>query len=395
MKIAVDISSVNPLRTGIGIYTLELTRELVKHTEHDFTLMFNSYRQPVPAITNYQAPNVTMRARRIPGPFLLRAWQRVNWPAVESLTGPFDVFHSPATYVPAQRHGARVTTVHDLSFLDPNTIGEPLGGQYLKWIVENRLRHMDAILTINSQTRDELRDILIKQLGSDSDLPHLILSPLGIHQKFFQPTPPEEIMRVRRSLGIPRRYMLHVGTLEPRKNLPTLVRALAHAIEADSSFPSLVLVGGKGWGDQPDAELVEMLTRAGRLYQVGYIDQDDLPALYHGADLLVAPSILEGFGLPTAEAMAGGTPVVCSNTCGVLEFVGPDAALTFDPMDEATLLKHILMLSRDRHLCREFAERGRRAAEKLSWAACANVTIGAYHAAYERALNRRPKEMSR
>ncbi len=106
MRIGIDISSATPGRTGIGTYTYELVRRLVRCRDHDWVLLFNSLRQTPPDLPEFRAPNVKVLRRRLPGPLLLKGWQHLDLPDVESLTGgPVDLFHSPSTYVPPQRRG--------------------------------------------------------------------------------------------------------------------------------------------------------------------------------------------------------------------------------------------------------------------------------------------------
>jgi glycosyltransferase involved in cell wall biosynthesis len=183
---------------------------------------------------------------------------------------------------------------------------------------------------------------------------------------------------VRERYGLPERYVLFVGTIEPRKNLTRLLHAF-EALHADGLCDALVIVGKRGWlyGDF-FAELERSSVRDAVLYP-GYVPDESLPAIYAGARILAFPSLYEGFGLPALEAMACGTPVACSGTSALPEVVG-DAALTFDPTSQDAIIEALRQLLRDADLRGELVQRGFERAARFSWDRVAAETQAVYDA---------------
>ncbi|HUW10077.1 MAG TPA: glycosyltransferase family 1 protein, partial [Anaerolineae bacterium] len=173
----------------------------------------------------------------------------------------------------------------------------------------------------------------------------------------------------------PVRYVVHVGTIEPRKNLVRLVNAIQ---QVRGSLPEigLVIVGKKGWLYGEFYELVAGLP-AEAVISLGYVSDEDLPAVYGGAALCAVPSLYEGFGLPVLEAMACGTPVVCSHTSSLPE-VGGDAPAYFDPEDTDAMAEVMRRALEDRQLQREMSEKGLAQAASFSWERAAQETMKVY-----------------
>lgn len=365
-----DISSAVPSRTGIGTYTLELARRLVRQTEHEFVLLFNSLRQPPPECPEFHATNVSFLRRKIPGPLLLKAWQHLNAPAIDRLTaGPVDVFHSPATYIPPQRAGARVTTIHDLDFLEYETDPAPLGNDYYRATLGRRLFEMDAVIAVSERTAGEIRRFA-ENLGKTPPAIHVV--PHGLDERFLSPPMESAIQEARRRYELPNRYILSVGG-GPRKNLKCLLEAWRNLPGSIKATYTLVLAGldemeKRGIAAKSDPTVAPR----------GYIVQDDLPALYHGADLFVFPSRAEGFGLPLIEALACGVPAICSTEVAAVDLIPPGIAETFRP-DDPGALGEILerLLTAESHRS-QMSERGLAAAAEFSWEKCANKTLRVY-----------------
>lgn len=360
MRIGIDISSITAMRTGIGCYTYELTRRLLRCEKHQFVLFFNSLRNPLPDFPELHNANVTVRHFRIPGPLLLKSWQYINRPHIEWFVGPVDVFHSPATYVPPQRTGMSVTTVHDLYFDAKPGDTSWLGGKYLRWVLRNRLSNSEGLIAVSSLTANSLRT----SLGTPH--PDIAVIAHGIDDRFFAPVEAQQIRAVHNRYAIPDRYILHVGTHEPRKNIETLVKA--HQIATGSSgrtVPPLVLAGAHG--TNPGSE---------RVFCPGFVADADLPALYAGAELFVYPSHLEGFGLPVLEAMAQRVPVICSHNVGALEFLPADSAIVVDPASPPSIADAI---SRCLEMPMETRARmvaaTREIVNRMTWDLCAQLTL--------------------
>jgi glycosyltransferase involved in cell wall biosynthesis len=202
----------------------------------------------------------------------------------------------------------------------------------------------------------------------------------------FQPQPPEAVEAVRTRYGLPERYLLSVGTIEPRKNLTRLLEAF-EALHAEGLTDALVVVGGRGWlYDDFFARLERSPAREAVLFP-GYVPDADLPPIYAGAQALAFPSLYEGFGLPVLEAMACGAPVACSNTSSLPEVAG-DAALLFDPHDVTAITQALHRLLSDDTLHADLQQRGRGRAATFSWDRVAAETEAVYNIVSDALLTR-------
>jgi alpha-1,3-rhamnosyl/mannosyltransferase len=377
VKIGIDISSITSRRTGIGTYTCELVRCLLRNANDEFVLLFNSLRQPLPHLVELRRANAMLKRHRIPGPALLYAWKFLNWPNIESLIGEIDLFHAPGTYMAPQRTGKRVATVHDLSFLDPEIEVDTLGGKYLKWVCEHRLPEMDLVLVNSPFTRREVEKYLDTLCAAGSKRPKTAVTPLGVDSRFFHRIPVPGIEKVKKRASLPPKYILSVGTLECRKNFEVLLRQYSKLTLRNHPPPPLVIVGRPDGCASRIQETIVSLKLQNKVMITGYIGLNDLPAVYQGASLFVFPSKLEGFGLPVLEAMASRVPVVSSCRVGVLELL-PDALVEkFDPAEEESLglsmLDGIAAIQNTARL-----EKAGECAAEFTWQRCADLTMAAY-----------------
>ncbi len=194
--------------------------------------------------------------------------------------------------------------------------------------------------------------------------------------KEFRPTSKPEVDRVRAVYDIQRPYLFMMGTLEPRKNHATALQALAR-LKATGDSHQLVVAGGKGWLFEPVRAQVVELGLENDVIFTGYVPQEDVPALYTGADCVMMPSLYEGFGFPVLEAMACGTPVVCSDASSLPEIAG-DAALLVAPTDDEALATNVRRVLDDAELAASLVKRGLERAAQFSWNECTRQTADLY-----------------
>jgi len=187
-------------------------------------------------------------------------------------------------------------------------------------------------------------------------------------------------MAFRRQKGLPQEFLLHVGTLEPRKNLALLLRAYARLRAAGGDQPPLILAGAKGWMWESLFSQVEHLGIGDSVHFQGYVSSEELPLWYNAAACFVYPSLCEGFGLPPLEAMACGTPVVSSNAASLPEVVG-NAGLLLDPLDEEGWSHEMARVLSGAELRKELADRGQDRARRFSWGRAAEETVDVYRCA--------------
>jgi glycosyltransferase involved in cell wall biosynthesis len=285
-------------------------------------------------------------------PWLYETWLRFGWPKVEHATGPVDVAHATGL-VPCPSDAPLVVTLHDLAFLhDPSQFSRHGVRVFTDSLARIR-RDADLVLCSSQATLDD-----VSFAGIEAD--RLRLVPLGVE---VDPASPTDIGRVRQLYRLPERYLLFVGTVEPRKNLRGLVAAVALLEEP---LP-LVVAGATGWGDigldaNSDARFL------------GFVPSDDLNALYAGAEVFCYPSEREGYGLPVLEAMAQGVPVVTSSGTATEETAG-SAAVLVDPMDPGDIARGITE-ARSRRA--ELSAKGLARAHRRTWAKTAQLTVAAY-----------------
>ncbi|HEX6401365.1 MAG TPA: glycosyltransferase family 1 protein, partial [Actinomycetota bacterium] len=246
-------------------------------------------------------------------------------PSLDATFPGVGLFHATDHLLPRLRSARSVFTLHDLAFVHFPQHFTPRNRMYLRTMVPRFLERADRVIVVSEHTREDV----VAQYGLDPARVHVV--PEGVDPRFRPDPDPSAIETVRRRYGLPPRTILYVGTIQPRKNLTTLVDAFAR-IRARHPDAGLVIAGAKGWLYEPflrrlrDPDIGPSVVLAGRVAEA------DLPALFAAAELFVYPSLFEGFGLPPLEAMASGTPVVCSDATSLPEVVG-DAGLLVPPLD--------------------------------------------------------------
>ena len=272
---------------------------------------------------------------------------------------------------PRIRQPALVTTVHDISFrLFPQWFS--LKDRLLLDLgLRSTLRVAKQVLAVSACTREAIAEAY-NYPRDQIAVTHNALPP------GFAPPTPEETREVLGRHEVQPPYVLFVGVLQPRKNLPRTIRAFSEARRQGDLDHRLVLVGKRGWRG---AETEAAIDAAGDdLQPLGYVSDDDLPALYAGADALLFPSLYEGFGIPVLEAFACGTPVITSNVSALPEVAG-DAAMLVDPIDERQICDALLRLLDDAALREELVRRGRDRLAQFVRCKTARVTLDAYRRA--------------
>ncbi|HEU0164234.1 MAG TPA: glycosyltransferase family 1 protein, partial [Thermomicrobiales bacterium] len=295
------------------------------------------------------------------------AWEQTVLPAAAIAKG-VDVLHGPLSVVPAIPGFRKVVTVHDLAFVRyPEQIARSRRA-YLVAGTRLGARIADRIIAVSTKTADDLMAWL------DVPADRIMVIPLAPSPKVSRLIG-DALERFKVTMGLQRPYLLAVGTLEPRKNLPFLLDAFA-AVK-DTIPHDLVLVGPEGWLNGPFRERLERLKLGDRVRLTGFVSDEDLGAWYSGADLFAFPSIYEGFGLPTVEAMSCGAPVLTSSSSCFPEVVG-DAGVMVAPDDRAGWSEAIVRILRDAVLRDDLRARGLARAAGFSWERTAAQTYDIY-----------------
>jgi glycosyltransferase involved in cell wall biosynthesis len=370
VHVCLDIQSAITQRAGVGRYTKLLVEHLAMHPPADTSLglfYFDFQRKGVP----FAPAGATQRACRwMPGRIAQMAWKSCSWPPFNWFAGAADVYHFPNFIRPPLSHGASVVTIHDLAFLRlPETI-EERNLAYLQAHIRNTVQRANAIITVSRFTAQEAQELL--------QVPAARLHPIhsGLDPSLHVPAE-TEVRDLRRRLNLPRPYLLTVGTLEPRKNLPFLLEVYERLERVDVD---LVIAGRRGWKYEPILTRLERSPRRPHIHLVEDLGEQDLPALYGGAELFVLPSLYEGFGFPPLESMACGTPAVVSSG-GSLPEVCAEAAVVMEDFDADRWAQEIRGLLEAPGRLDALRQRGFAHARTFSWAETARQTWQVYQAA--------------
>lgn len=352
---------------GIARYMLHLLRELGA-AANDFQLELYS-TEPLAATL---FPGEIIHHTRLPAhkPLARIFWEQTVF-ALDLLQKNYALLHSLAYVAPVLNHTPGVVTLYDLSFYLYPQYFRPFHRLYLQWGTRYSARRARRVITISASTkRDAVRLLHLDPGRIDVALP-------GVDAEFFQDVDAPMLEQFRRTKNLPGQFVLFVGTREPRKNIPSLLRAFALA-KRQLGFPHrLVLAGGRGW---MDADITRVLQETGLTNDVimpGFVPHAELPLWYRAADVFVYPSQYEGFGMPALEALACGTPVITSNISSLPEAVG-DAGLLIEPTSPAEIADALVRLLNNASLRAELKQRGLEHARQFTWARCAATTAQTY-----------------
>jgi glycosyltransferase involved in cell wall biosynthesis len=367
MRIGIDTSALPPNPVGAGNYIIQLVRTLAAlESKHQFTIFAQQNRREL--IGNLAGkvdwvvvPNMSPAVRLV--------WEQARLPALVKRSA-VDLLHSLHYTRPAIMPCKSVVTFHDMTFFLFPELHTRAKRIFFPFAIRQSARHADALVTISDNTR---RDA-IRILGIPPE--RIFSTPLGISEDFRPIDDPARLEEGRRLYQLPAEFILYVGLIEPRKNVPLLLRAYARLVKQGDP-PPLVLVGRKGWMYEQVFQLVEQLNLKERVHFEGYIPAENLPIVYNLAQLFVYPSTYEGFGFPPLEAMACGTPVITTAISAMQDNVGA-AGLLIPPQDEAALTQAIATLLSDQPLRERLSLAGRQRAAEFTWERTAEQTLKVY-----------------
>lgn len=369
MRIAVNLLPLRAQLAGAGNYTQNILRALVERDAANEYIFFLA-----PRAENHFAfvnSKITRVRAALPDSILARI-------AYEQFVLPFqlvhykiDVLFTPSVAVPLFWRGKKVTVIYDM-IAEHRAVTKypPLRNAYVKAMSRYAAQHSDAIITISENSRREIA--AFARVPSEK----IFLAPPATHLQ--RVTDVETLARVRETYRLPERFILYLGTLEPGKNLPRLVQAFTQLKRAHPELEHhLVLAGAQGWGVRALENEIQNSDATG-FHLVGFVENDDLAALYSLADVFVYPSLYEGFGMPPLEAMACGTPVIVSNVSALPQvlgdlWTGQMAGLMVAPDDVGAWANAMARVLTDNALAERLRALGMARAREFSWTRSAEI----------------------
>jgi glycosyltransferase involved in cell wall biosynthesis len=366
--IYIDVSCAVHGKAGLSRYAASLANGLRPLLDGRLRLFQNSLgrRGPLPGWEGEPVAGVPYGYKPWRGMVLARSILPLP---MDGLVPDAALFHATEHLLPPLRHTPTVLTVHDLIYERFPQHHKRANHLYLSTAMPLFCRRARAILAISEATRGDL----VRLYGVDPARITVIPEAAAAH---FGPRTDEQIAAVRQRYGLPARYIVTVGTIEPRKNLSRLVDACGPLFR-DGLVDGLVVVGSRGWLYEDFFRHLEEAPWRDRVIFPGFVDDADLPAVYAGATVTAQPSLYEGFGLPVLEAMACGSPVCTSNVSSLPE-VGGDAARYFDPEDAESVTATLREVLIDMDVRGDMAQRGIRRAAEYSWERTARETLALY-----------------
>lgn len=359
-------------QAGVSKYTELLINNLARLDQTDqFVIYFgNGYRPESFAA----APNFRVRTSRLPTikPPVRIGWEQLLAPAI-LWQARLDLLHCPVNVVPLAAPCPLIVTIHDLGFMRYPERYRPAKRRYLQTMTRFSARRAAHIITDAESGRQEIIELLKVPPTKVTAIPLAV-------DRVFQPLDAGRVAQFRQEKKLPSRFVLYIGTLEPRKNLPLLLRGFARLRQEQPAAVAgveLVLGGAKGWLYDEIFQLVRELGLEAVSHFPGYIAEEELALWYNSAECFVYPSVYEGFGLPPLEAMACGCPVITSNVSSLPEVVG-QAGLTVAPQDEAGLSAALAQLLTDPIARATRREQGLAQARKFTWEETARRTLEIY-----------------
>ena len=364
-RVLLDATSIPPSRGGVARFLAGLTAGLhalgatvdvaVKREDVEFLAAgAPSHRY------HLVAPAVTRRPVRL-------AWEQVTLPRMATRLGS-EVVHSPHYTFPLVSRSARVVTLHDATFFSTPEAHSRLKGEFFRRWTTLAARRADALVAVSEATEREVV----------AHVPHVTapisVAYLGVDRTVFRPPTAEAVAALRSRLGFApdEPWIAFLGTIEPRKNVPALLRAARRLRAADPAFPRLVVSGSRGW----DADAGRLLDEGDpSVVEAGYLPLDELSALLGGAEVVAYPSLGEGFGLPVLEGMACGSAVLTTRRLSIPE-VGGDAVAYTEP-DEDSIARSLAALVADRAERERLAAAGAERSARFTWEECARRYLDA------------------
>jgi glycosyltransferase involved in cell wall biosynthesis len=374
MRIGIDIRSLMDRHySGVSEYTRNLLGELFRiDTENEYVLFYNSGRDLSGRIPRFDFPNVSTVNTRYPNKLFNNIMMRLlKWPKIDRLL-QVDLFFMPnIAFIALSKKCRRILTVHDLSFLRyPQSYSLKRRLWHRLMAVPSLFRKYDRLIAVSGHTKRDISALA----GIAPDRIKRVYSGIGGQYRPIKPRP-DELHVLWKKYGLPGRFILSLGTLEPRKNIDGLIAAFDR-LKKDGRYRDLHLVvaGATGWRSGPIRRAWQGAENRRQIHFIGYVDTADKPLLYNLAEVFAYLSFYEGFGFPPLEALRCGTPVVAANASSLPELIG-SSALLVDPFNIAEIEAALTETLKAGPAVRSRAGRGLSRARELDWSKTAREFV--------------------
>ena len=370
MKIAIDCRSSFPGRGGIGRYAENLGRRIPLLDQNNNYVILTTDRQKE-KICSYEK----VQQMQFPTGMIDPLWEQTCLPSILK-EHAINLYHNPCFSLPIAKEKLKlVTTIHDVVFREkPELVEEKLCAYLDRW-TQVACKIADAIITVSEYSKRQL----IRYYDVSPNKIEVIYN--GIDAKFKKASPMQCSIVCQR-YRLPEKFLLYLGSIEPKKNIERLLEAMQIIKEKHRDYP-LVIAGGKGSKQYDIENAIQKLKLKDSVLLIGYVDESDVVPLLSQANIFIYPSLYEGFGFPPLEAMACGTPTIVSNATSLPEIVG-SSALVFDAEDSQSLASAIERLLSDNQEYMALVWKGKSQAEKFRWEECARRTLDVYSKVMER-----------
>lgn len=352
MRVGIDIQTTLGNKTGFGFYVKNLVTNLKKLDHKNQYCLFEP---------DFEKDLST------PQRFIWDQWGVYQ----KAKNAKIDILHQPCFSAPLMYSGKIVITIHDLIALLYGSDITFFSRMYFGYWMPFTYSKASKIIAISEHTKNDIVKLL--RIPEEKIKVIYLAADKEIYSNKF---PKLEIDRVKKKYQIKKRYLLHIGTLNPRKNLEFLIKVFSEVVKHFNDL-QLVITGKFGWYYEGLFKLTKELNLEDKVIFTGYLDDKDKPILYQGSEIFVFPSLYEGFGLPPLEAMISGIPVIAANTSSIPEVVG-NSGILLSPTDQLAWVRSIKQLLYDNKLQQKLSQKGLQQANRFSWEICARETIKVY-----------------
>lgn len=367
MKIGIDARCLMQKNySGVSWYTFNLLEALFSLDQENEYILFYNNSKPVD-MPKFKGNNVKYVSFKYPNKLLNQSFNLFKKPEIDKMIGGVDMLFMPnINFMASSKDCKRIVTVHDLSYLRYPQFWTLKSRMWHKILIKKRiLQDADAIIAVSKSTKDDLVDLL----GIDENKIKVIYE--GVDNKFRPITNPTELERVKRKYKLPSKFILYLGTLEPRKNVDGIIEAFNN-LDLEHK---LVLGGGNGWKSHQTRKIA---SRNSDIRLIGYVDEEDKRGLYSLADLFVYPSYYEGFGLPPIEAMACGLPTIAGANSSQLEVLD-SAGLLVDAHNTGEITEAIKAILTQSNLRDKLIDSGLNRSAQFNWGSTAINTLRVFN----------------